>query len=102
MIASTSAELGVEVEDVVRQACDHHSRDVLSSDHGALSVGGCDGAGRDVAGVVGVAVAQPFLEARCADPAQCIRSLITGQQDQRRLAVCVVERALWAGKYSSS
>src|SRR5262245_51629662 len=76
------SEFGVEVEDVLSQTSDHSGRYVLSCDHGALSICGRDGAGCKVAGVVGVAVASPFLKACCADSAQCVRRLITGQQNQ--------------------
>ena len=57
----------------------------------ALGIGGGDRTGCEVAGVVGVAVTQPFLEACCTHPAQSVRSLVPGQQNQCGLAVCEVE-----------
>jgi hypothetical protein len=63
----------------------------LSDDGDALGVGGGDRTRCQVAGVVSVAVTQPFLEARHTHAAQSIRSLIPGQQNKCGLTVCVVE-----------
>src|SRR5580693_3002355 len=71
-------ELSIEVENILRHPSHHQRGDVLSDNGGALSGGGLDGTSRDVAGVVGTAVAQPSLQSYCTHPAQPVRSLVTG------------------------
>ena len=55
-------QLGVDVEDLLGDACDHHRREVLSGHDDVLSVRGFHRTGNDGAWVVGVAVAKPVLE----------------------------------------
>jgi hypothetical protein len=90
-IAGRVDELGIEVEHGLRQPSHHRRGDLLSDDGDALGVGGGDRTRCQVAGVVRVAVTQPFLEACHPHAAQSIRSLIRGQQNQCGLTVCVVE-----------
>ena len=56
-------ELGIEVEHGLRQPSHHRRGDLLSGDGDALGIGGGDRTRCQVAGVVRVAVTQPFLEA---------------------------------------
>ena len=71
----------------------HHGRsDGLSDDSCALDVGGVDRAGGNVAGVVGVAITQPSFKSYCAHPAESLRRLVSGEQDQCGLAVREIER----------
>jgi len=84
-------ELSTVVENSLRQPGHHRRSDVLSDNGRALSGGRLDRAGRDVVGVIGVAVTQPSLKARCTHPAQPVRSLVAGQQNECALAVREVE-----------
>lgn len=56
-----------------------------------MSLCGGDGAGGDLREVTHVAVLQPGGEAAFADPSDPVRAGVAGQQDQRTLAVGVVE-----------
>jgi hypothetical protein len=45
----------------------------------------------NVAGVVGVAITQPSFKSYCAHPAESLRRLVSGEQDQCGLAVREIE-----------
>jgi hypothetical protein len=52
---------------------------------------GVERAGGNVAGVVGVAITQPSFKSYCAHPAESLRRLVSGEQDQCGLAVREIE-----------
>jgi len=51
----------------------------------------------NVAGVVGVAITQPSFKSYCAHPAESLRRLVSGEQDQCGLAVREIESRPFQG-----
>src|SRR6218665_805351 len=80
------------------EACHDHRGGVLSGNEGVLGVSGVDRGLCDLLWQSGVGLAQSLGDAAHARLAQLLRALVFGQQQDRGLALGVVERGFQAGE----
>src|SRR6476661_6640652 len=92
------ADLGMQLEDLLRERLHDLRAERFAGQGDLLAAGGLDRAPGQRVGVAGLAGAQPALHTSGAQAADRRRGLVAGQQRQRALAVAEVEASLQSRK----